>query len=153
MARGVKTTDDIRAAVMAAFVAGMSNTEISKKYHVPRTTIIGWREQLPAHVNEQIDEVRHKKQVDFDALFSELAEANLQALISIAKVAADPAYLRTQTGHDIAVLSGVIADKTFYVFEAARTAAAAAVANSGSGAGNPGERPGALPDVADPGDT
>ena len=115
MARGKAHSDEVRAAVMSALLAGQSVGEIAKEYRIHHSVVSRWRNRLPSN---QLHEVAHKKGADFAALLAEYLSTLLVALTAQAVTLADPAYIRGQSAAEMAILHGVIADKAIRILEA-----------------------------------
>lgn len=115
MARGQKTDDATRAAVMAALLAGQGVMEVAREYHLSHSTVATIKKGID---RRKLDGVRREKEASFDELFAKMLAANLRALINIAETASDPEYTHSQEASQLATLHGVISDKTIRVFEA-----------------------------------
>lgn len=107
-------TDQTRAQVMAALLAGQSVSAVASEYKVPRGTISRWR----AQASEIIEAERAQKSTSIDVLLREYLEANLTALREQTKVFSDERWLKKQDASEVAVLHGVLADKAVRLLEA-----------------------------------
>src|SRR5207249_15883 len=59
-ARSVAHSDETRAAVLAALLAGQSITEVAKQYRIGRATVIAWRDVAGASSTP----VQHQKRMN-----------------------------------------------------------------------------------------
>lgn len=104
-------SDEVRAAALADVVL-LGQGATAAKYGIPRSTLALWQQKY---------DVRHDlalKKERIGALVAAYLEANLQALTAQAHVAADPAYIDRQPAEGLAVLHGVMADKSIRLLEA-----------------------------------
>lgn len=115
MARGKAHSDETKAAVTAALLAGQGVTEVATRYKLDPSVVSRWRKQIP---DGRLQEVATEKGAQIEALLFDYLGANLYALRSQANVAADEAYLRKFPPQQLAVLHGVMADKGIRLLEA-----------------------------------
>lgn len=115
MARGKAHSEETKAAVMAALLAGQSVCGVAKQYKIPKSVVSGWKSSLP---DEQFEQVRTQKGERIEALLFGYLAANLTALEAQARVATDEQYLRKFPPQQLAVLHGVMADKGIRILEA-----------------------------------
>ncbi|HAM41113.1 MAG TPA: hypothetical protein DCP69_07180 [Candidatus Omnitrophica bacterium] len=126
MCRGKPHKPEVKAAVMAALLAGQGASEVAKTYHLPQGTVEMWKTQLHGASN--------LKKVDL----SELIESTLRAFLDTVRVqvavAQDPAWVRQQTASELGVFIGILSDKAFRILEAANGSnSGEAPADGGSG--------------------
>lgn len=109
--------DEIKAAALADLVF-MSSGAVAAKYGLKASTIRQWnhRDEHPLAIPD-VTHVTLKKQ-RVVALMLEYLEANLNAQIAQAYVAADPTYINRQPASELAILHGVLSDKSFRLVEA-----------------------------------
>jgi transposase-like protein len=119
--RGRAHSDEVRAQVMAALLAGQGIAEVARDYHLNEATVRNWKRKLPIG---ELTEVHAKKCERLEQLLFGYLEANLQALTRQMEIAGDPDYCRKQPAGELAVLHGVVADKALRLLEAAERAAA-----------------------------
>lgn len=119
--RGKKHSDEVQAQVMAALLAGQGVNEIAESYSLPESTIREWRETLNS---EQFAELRAKKGERIEELLFNYLTANLAALEAQAKVVSESEYITKQPADSLAVLHGVMADKSIRLLEAIERARA-----------------------------
>jgi transposase-like protein len=107
---GNRHTDEVRAAVMAAFLAGSTIGQIMKEYDLPKATAARWRREAFKLSEDMSEEVG-------DMLLRYLV-TNLETLISQAETFRNQRWLLTQSASDVAVLHGVMTDKAIRLIEA-----------------------------------
>lgn len=115
MARGKRTSDEVRAAIMAALLAGQGVSEISENFDMPQQTV----SDLKRVLENEFGSFGAKKEISEQIL--ELLGTQLNALKSIAGNVGRPEYVEKQPASEIAVLYGVISDKAFRIVSAIRT--------------------------------
>lgn len=113
--RGKKHSDEVQSQVMAALLAGQGVNEVAQAYSLPESTIREWRETLNS---EQFAELRAKKGERIEELLFSYLTANLAALEAQAKVVSETEYITKQPADSLAVLHGVMADKSIRLLEA-----------------------------------
>ena len=109
-----KYSNETKAAVMAALLAGQSVCGVAKEYNIPKGTISSWKKRnaMPATQKKDIGD-----------LLVKYLETNLEALQAQAEVFKDPKWLKLQNASDAAVLHGVMTDKAVRLLEALSNAA------------------------------
>lgn len=110
--------DDVKkAAVIAALLAGQSITEVATQYDVPVGTVKSWAHRMRAD-KESLLVTEDRAAKIGDLVFDNL-EAMLKAQNAIlTHVSTEKEWLKKQDASDLAVLVGVIADKTFRILDA-----------------------------------
>ena len=116
MPKGVPHSDETRAAVLAALLAGLSIADISRQYQLPKVTISRLKAELSAQTLEQIGTVKRTR---LDDLLLDGLASNLLAQKRIAETVSEPEYVRKQSASSIAELYCVLADKAIRLLEAA----------------------------------
>jgi hypothetical protein len=124
-------SEEVRAQVMAALLAGQSVSEIVSAYKVSER----WVFRLKA---TRATEICTEKGARIDDLLFGYLQAGLKALKAQAEVVSEPEYIRAQPASELAVLHGVVADKQIRLLEAAERAGAFAESRDAGGAGEPG---------------
>lgn len=106
-------SDEQKAQVIAALLAGQSVREVARTYHVPRSTVASWSsdEHRP-----RVDDLDRKKEIG--ALILEYLREVLTTLVAQQKVFRDESWLKQQPASEAAVLHGVLADKGIRLLEA-----------------------------------
>ena len=105
-----KYSDETRAQVMAALMAGQSIGQVSREYKIPKSTVSRWK-------NDPVPTDGTQKR-DIGELILKYLQANLEALYSQAKVFTDEKWLKKQEASQLAVLHGVMTDKAIRIIEA-----------------------------------
>lgn len=114
--KGKQTDDPVRAAVMAALLAGQGVSQIARELKISKATVSRIKNTVgPKHLEQVETEKRDK--------ITALIEAHLETALSSAnelakKAASNKAWFAKQTASDIAVLFGVFSDKAFRILEA-----------------------------------
>lgn len=106
-------SEETKAAVMAALLTGQSVSAAAKQYKIPRGTVAMWSAQLG---REQTDP--NTKKARIGELILDYLEESLKTLKAQHQVFSDANWVRQQSASEVAVLHGVIADKTFRLLEA-----------------------------------
>jgi transposase-like protein len=110
---------EVKAAVLAALLAGQSVSAIAREHNVPRTTILGWKQRQTDPVFLAVESVATPKKTDLiPDLVLDLMIARLQSQIALAKHVSDPQWLKNQSADEIAILVGVQDDKLYRLLEA-----------------------------------
>ena len=106
-------SEETKAAVMAALLEGQSLNYVAKQYKIPKSTIANWSAEL----NRDGMVPDQKKEEIGDLLICYVA-LSLKTLQRQVKKFADEKWLEQQSASEVAVLHGVIADKTIRLLEA-----------------------------------
>jgi len=116
-------TDDQKAAVMAALLMGQSVSKVAEQYQIPRGTVAKWSAKLDRSGNntETGETEGNTKRNRIGDLLLRYIEANLETLTAQQVVFKDEKWLREQPASELAVLHGVLADKTIRLLEAMAT--------------------------------
>lgn len=119
--KGKAHSDEIRAKVVAALLAGCGVMEIAREMNLPHNTISQYRSKIPEN---QLDELRRKKGARIDDLVYDYLVQNLETLRAQSKIVSDESYIHKQPAGEMATLHGVIADKTVRLLEVTTNPAA-----------------------------
>ncbi len=112
--------DEVKAAALADLVF-MSPGAVAAKYGIKRGTVDSWKSrELPDQLSDLPVLASIKKQ-QIGALLLECLQANLNAQIAQSYVASDPNYIQRQPAGELAVLYGVLSDKSVRIVDAARS--------------------------------
>lgn len=125
---------EIKAAVMAALLAGQGVTEVAATYNIPQQTVSDW-------AKNEIGEIRSKKGERIADLTFGYLEAILDGLTKQVQIVSTPEYISKQSAADIAVLHGVMADKGFRLLSAVPTNARSGADGGATGTGEPERAP------------
>lgn len=117
--RGQPHSEELRAQVMAALLAGQSVGEVAKAYQLHKSVVSRWKGELPAG---ELQQVATKKADEFGDLLSGYLREVLTTLSVQAEFARDKAWLAKQPASEVAVLHGVLTDKAIRLLEASEHA-------------------------------
>lgn len=115
MARGKRTDDNVRAAVMAALLAGQGVGEVATQFKLDKSLVSRIKASLPV---EKLQQVATKKENDFGEMLGEYLTETLTTLTAQAVFFRNEAWLNKQPAAELATLHGVQADKTIRLLEA-----------------------------------
>lgn len=104
--------DDIKAAVLAALMAGQSIGSTAREYNLPKSTVATWKQ-----AQDKGTGISYPKKAIGELLLEYLQE-NLTTLRAQAVVFRDADWLRAQSAESAAVLHGVMTDKAVRLLEA-----------------------------------
>ena len=113
-----KYTDETRAAVMSALLTGQSVSSIAREYKIPKGTVSSWKKKTTSLVAGGRADSDPKKNDRVGQLLIDYLQANLESLRIQVDAFSDPAWLKSQTASDAAVLHGVMTDKAVRLLEA-----------------------------------
>lgn len=108
-----KYSEETRAAVMAALLAGQSINAVAKEYKIPKGTVSSWKNRQGV-----VKSATQKREDEIGGLIVGYLHENLKTLRAQAEFFSDTTWLKKQHASDAAVLHGVIADKTIRILEA-----------------------------------
>ena len=109
-------SDEVKAAVMAALLAGQSSSQIAATYHIPQTTIRAWKSRQ--HNGEGVATVTTEKKTRIGDMLIDLLETEIETLKHLSIAARDERWLKLQHAEGMAVFSGVKYDKVARILEA-----------------------------------
>lgn len=118
-------SEQIKAQVMAALMAE-GPSAVAARFHVPLGTVKRWNAErtalmrpLEGDVLERIDPDRSAKKARIASLVIEHMESNLETLKHLSTwVRTHDDWLHKQSAGDVAILIGVVSDKTYRLLEA-----------------------------------
>lgn len=113
MAERATYDEATKAAVMAALLTGQSISYVAKEYKIPHGTVATWSRNL-----QRDHTVSNEKRERIGELIIDNVEAELLTTIAMQDVFTDKEWLKKQSASELAVLYGVIKDKTHRVLEA-----------------------------------
>lgn len=108
---------ETQAAVMAALLTGQSIPSVAKEYNVPRGTVYGWRRRIGEVAQESAAPDATQKG-EIGGLLLGYLTAALKTLKVQVEFFSDKQWLGKQDASEVAVLHGVLADKTIRLLEA-----------------------------------
>src|SRR5262245_39200416 len=88
---------------------------VAAKYDIPVGTLWSWRSRDDRPIVASVASIKKDR---IGALVASYLEANLQALTAQAYVVSQPDYINRQSANDLAILHGVMADKSIRLLEA-----------------------------------
>ena len=107
---------EVKAAALAALLAGQSVSHVAETYRIPRGTVADWSAKARGEVTKAAQGARTERLGD---LILDNLEAMLKATRTIVEsVSQDKDWLKQQSASEVAVLIGVISDKAFRILEA-----------------------------------
>lgn len=98
----------LRAAAMAACLAGQSVGAIAREYKLPKTTVSRWRTEARASAG---------RSDDIGSLLLAYVRSGLETVTAMHAVMRNPTYLMKQSAGELAVLHGVQVDKLVRILE------------------------------------
>lgn len=110
--------DELKAVAMAALLNGQSIDVVAKKYDIPRGTVSSWatRERNAMRANDSL--IVEEQQERISHLIVDNVETMLVTTKEMLDVVRDKTWLKKQSASEVAVLFGVISDKTYRLLEA-----------------------------------
>lgn len=117
MAKKLKVTSETKAAVLAALLEGQAASKVAADYKLPEGTVRSWRSRMQRDASPLTD-VATEKRDEIGGLLMEMLRENLVTLRTQAVFARTESWLNLQSAADVAVLYGVITDKTVRLLEA-----------------------------------
>ncbi len=99
----------------------LSPSAVAAKHGIKRATIYKWLERDKPLVDVNgvvLSNIVELKKARIGALAMEYLEANFNAQIAQAYVTSDPNYINRQPAGELAILHGVLADKSIRLLEA-----------------------------------
>lgn len=112
--------DEVKAAALADLLL-LSPSAVAAKHGIKRATVYKWierQEHLAYTGGSELSNVVELKKSRIGALALAYLEANLNAQIAQAYVTSDPNYINRQPAGELAILHGVLADKSIRLLEA-----------------------------------
>lgn len=117
MARGRDYSNETKAAVMAALLAGQSVSSTAKQYNIPKGTVSSWKDQAANMRRVESDSTQKKDLNRIGDSLIDLVTTEIESLIEISKITRDPRWVKAQTAADLAVFAGVKHDKLMRMLE------------------------------------
>ena len=108
---GVAHSEENRAAVMAALLAGQRVSEVAAQFSIDARVVRRWR-------SGQLSEVVRESRERIEGLCLDYLAENLATLKAQLVVAGNADYLKKHSAAELATLHGVLADKAFKILEA-----------------------------------
>lgn len=111
-----KYTNEVKAAAMAALLEGQGVSAVAANYKLPVGTVKSWKAELTGSRSQELLAPDEKATIG-DRIMRYL-HASLETLYAQQAVFADPEWLEKQDAHELAILHGVLTDKTIRILEA-----------------------------------
>jgi transposase-like protein len=115
MPAGQTHSDATKAAVLAALLAGQSVHRTAEEFHVPRSTVLGWKKA--AGIDSPTPVGPQKRDEVAEQLVSLIRES-LTTLQAQQRHFREASWLRGQSAADLAVLYGITFDKVYHLIAA-----------------------------------
>lgn len=115
-----KYSPETKAAVMSALMAGQALTKVAEEWNIPEGTIRSWKSRQ--YNGESVAIVATEKKEEVGELLVSYLQANLDTLRKQSEFFGDKEWLQKQDASAVAVLHGVVADKTIRLLEAMNAA-------------------------------
>ena len=112
---------ETKAAVLAALLEGQAASKVAKDYSLPEGTVRSWRSRMRNDATP-LRTVATEKRDEIGPLLLEYLHENLTTLRAQAVFFRDTKWLEKQDAADLAVLHGVVTDKTVRLLEALNNA-------------------------------
>lgn len=106
-----KYSDEVKAAAMAALLAGQSINQVAREYNIPKGTVSYWK-------NNRVGRENSTQKPEIAELLLEYLQTNLEALQAQAEQFSNPDWLKRQNASEAAILHGVMTDKAIRLLEA-----------------------------------
>ncbi len=109
-------SEETKAAVLAALLAGQSQSEVAAQYHIPVGTIAAWSARASGGASAASTSSDKRRRIG--ELLLTYLEANLNALTVQAHVFAEESWLKKNRAEQVGVLHGILTDKAIRLLEA-----------------------------------
>lgn len=112
---------EVKAAVIAALLAGQSVSQVARQYKLPKGTVSNWKNRKAEGVRESGETVPSsgtQKRESIGDLLVELVRENLKGLLAGARLLQDVEWLKQQDAAELGTLFGITHDKTVRMLEA-----------------------------------
>ena len=100
---------------MAALLSGQSVTEVAAQFNLGKATVSRWRSTISL---ERLEQIGTEKTENLERLLMNYVRQNLKTLTAQSEVAGRASYIEKQPASELAVLHGVMADKTVRILAA-----------------------------------
>lgn len=128
---------ELKATALAALLSGQATNVVAAKYKIPAGTLKSWAARERNALRKDNSVVTGNQRERIGHLIIDNVEAMLETTREMLDVCKDPEWLWEQSASEVAVLFGVIADKTYRLLEALPDGHAGADNGGSSGAGEP----------------
>jgi len=100
---------------MAALLTGQTVAQVATTYHLDKSVVSRWRRKIDP---EQLQRVATEKGETLEWLLLDYVQTNLRTLKAQSIEAGRAQYVQKQSASELAVLHGVLADKTVRILAA-----------------------------------
>lgn len=107
-------SDETKAQVMAALLTGQSVSKVADDFSIPYSTVGTWAKDAKGLIRDS--SIQKKERIG--DLVIDNVEAALEATRALADVFADREWIEKQEASQLAVLYGIVSDKTYRILEA-----------------------------------
>lgn len=116
MARGKAHSPEVKAAVIAALLAGQGVNEVAKEHGLSSSVVSRMKSEIGSQRLEQVGVQKKERLVD---LIEAHLTASLKGAAKVAEQAHDDIWRNKQPADALAVFYGVLSDKAFRLVEVA----------------------------------
>lgn len=109
---------DTRAAVLAAIAAGEPIAAVARQYGIARSTVQNW--MASSHVSEYRTPAIQQKKAEIGQQVYGLLEDYIETLRIQVRATRDEDWIKKQSADSLAILHGVLADKSIRLLAAFR---------------------------------
>src|SRR5688500_14626915 len=113
--RGKSHDPELKAAVLAALLTGQGVNEVARQYSLDPSIVSRWRKTLPA---DQLQQLATEKRDEIGDLLVCYLRENLTTLQVQVRHFRNEVWLQDQSASELAVLHGVLTDKSVRLLEA-----------------------------------
>lgn len=114
MSNGQSYSEETKAVVMAALLAGQSVSSCAKEYKIPKGTVSDWKRLALEGVGSEPTQ----KRGGIGESLLDLVQTEIESLRQISVITRDPRWIKLQSAADLAVFTGVKHDKLVRMLEA-----------------------------------
>jgi transposase-like protein len=115
MPKGRPHSAKVKGAAIASLLTGDTVSEVATKHGLDKSVVSRWKARIP---KGELQRVATKKGEQIDCKIFECAKSNLESLTAQAKTTGDPEWIRQQSAKDLALLHGVMFDKSLRILDA-----------------------------------
>jgi len=116
MPKGKKHNPEVKAAVLAALLAGQGVNEVASQYKLDKSVVSRWRAQINS---DELQQVATKKKDEFSELLAAFLRETIRTLTIQVQFFRSEKWLKDQPAAELATLFGVITDNVVRILEAA----------------------------------
>lgn len=114
MPKGKPHSSQKRAAAIADLLTGETVSEVAARHNLNKSVVSRWKARIPAG---ELQRVATKKGEQLDEAVFGCVRGNLESLTAQAKATSDREWIMKQPARDLAMLHGVMFDKSFRILE------------------------------------